>query len=64
MIGMTTATQRYSISRRSRSLAEVLDLAREGRIQSRVQTYELQRINDALSDLRTGKVDGRAVITP
>jgi propanol-preferring alcohol dehydrogenase len=45
-------------------LAEVLDLAREGRIQSRVQTYRLQQINDALSDLRAGKVDGRAVVTP
>ncbi len=45
-------------------LAEVLDLARNGKIQSRVQTYPLQQINDALSDLRAGKVDGRAVITP
>lgn len=45
-------------------LAEVLDLAREGRIQSRVRTYQLQQINDALGDLRAGKVDGRAVITP
>ena len=45
-------------------LAEVLDLVREGRIQSRVQTYQLHQINDALSDLRAGKVDGRAVVTP
>jgi propanol-preferring alcohol dehydrogenase len=45
-------------------LAEVLDLAREGRIQSRVQTYQLSQINEALSDLRAGKIDGRAVITP
>ncbi len=45
-------------------LAEVLSLAREGRIQSRVQTYQLQQVNDALSDLRAGKVDGRAVLTP
>lgn len=45
-------------------LAEVLDLAREGRIQSRVQTYKLQQINDALSDLRAGKVAGRAVVIP
>ena len=45
-------------------LAEVLELAREGRIQSRVQTYELERINDALSDLRAGNIDGRAVVTP
>ena len=45
-------------------LAEVLELAREGRIESRVQTYQLQQINDALSDLRSGKVAGRAVVTP
>lgn len=45
-------------------LAEVLALAREGKIQSRVQTYQLQQINEALSDLRAGKVAGRAVITP
>ena len=45
-------------------LAEVLDLARAGRIQSRVQTYKLQQINDALGDLRAGTVDGRAVVTP
>ena len=45
-------------------LAEVLDLAREGRIKSRVQTYQLHQINDALSDLRAGDIDGRAVITP
>lgn len=45
-------------------LAEVLDLAREGRIKSRVQTYQLERINDALRDLRAGNIDGRAVVTP
>ena len=45
-------------------LAEVLDLAREGRIQSRVETYPLQQINDALADLRAGEIDGRAVVTP
>ena len=45
-------------------LAEVLELAREGRIQSRIQTYPLQKINDALSDLRAGHIEGRAVVTP
>ncbi|MCI0889647.1 MAG: NAD(P)-dependent alcohol dehydrogenase [Chloroflexi bacterium] len=45
-------------------LAEVLELAREGRIRSRVQTYPLQKINEALSDLRAGNVEGRAVVTP
>ena len=45
-------------------LAEVLDLARRGDIRSRVQTYPLENINDALEDLRAGRVDGRAVITP
>ena len=45
-------------------LAEVLELAREGRIRSRVQTYPLQKINEALSDLRAGNVEGRAGVTP
>ena len=45
-------------------LAEVLELARAGRIKSRVQTYQLRQINDALGDLRAGKIDGRAVVTP
>ena len=45
-------------------LAEVLELAREGRMRSRVQTYQLRPINDALGDLRAGKIDGRAVVTP
>ncbi len=45
-------------------LVEVLELARRGKISSRVQVYPLQKINDALEDLRTGAVDGRAVVTP
>ena len=45
-------------------LQEVVDLARAGRIESRVVTYPLEAVNDALDDLRAGRVDGRAVVTP
>ncbi len=45
-------------------LVEVLELARRGHIQSRVQTYPLEKVNEALEDLEAGAVDGRAVVTP
>jgi propanol-preferring alcohol dehydrogenase len=45
-------------------LQEVVALARRGEITSRVVTYPLAQVNDALDDLRAGKVDGRAVVTP
>lgn len=45
-------------------LVEVLDLARRGHIRSRVQVYPLEKINDALEDLRAGAVGDRAVVTP
>ena len=45
-------------------LQEVVRLAQSGRIQTRVETYPLERIGDALADLRAGRVEGRAVVTP
>jgi propanol-preferring alcohol dehydrogenase len=45
-------------------LQEVVALARRGDITSRVVTYPLAQVNAALDDLRAGKVDGRAVVTP
>ena len=45
-------------------LQEVVSLAQSGRIQTRVETYSLERIGDALADLRAGRIDGRAVVTP
>jgi alcohol dehydrogenase, propanol-preferring len=47
-----------------RDLQEVVALAGAGRVRSRVRTYALTRIHDALDDLRGGLVDGRAVVVP
>jgi alcohol dehydrogenase, propanol-preferring len=47
-----------------RDLQEVVALARAGRIHSSVQTYPLRAVNEALDDLRQGRVTGRAVIVP
>jgi len=45
-------------------LMEVLALAREGKIRSRIRRFPLSQAPDAYAQLREGKVDGRAVITP
>lgn len=45
-------------------LMEVLALAREGAIRSRVHRFPLSQAPDAYAQLREGKIDGRAVITP
>ena len=45
-------------------LHEAVALARAGRLRMRVSTYPLEQVNDALDDLRAGRVAGRAVITP
>jgi propanol-preferring alcohol dehydrogenase len=45
-------------------MAEVVALAREGRIESTVTTYSLDDAQRAVDDLRAGRVDGRAVIVP
>ncbi len=45
-------------------LAEVLMLARQGRIAAHVQTFPLERAAEAYEHLRTGRLHGRAVITP
>jgi propanol-preferring alcohol dehydrogenase len=42
----------------------VVALAREGRIETLVTTYPLDDVNRALDDLRAGRIDGRAVMTP
>jgi propanol-preferring alcohol dehydrogenase len=43
---------------------ELLRLAREIPIRTKVQRYDLERANEALQDLKAGKVDGTAVLTP
>ena len=45
-------------------LAEVIALAREGRIESTVTVYSLDDAQLAIDNLRTGRVEGRAVIVP
>ena len=45
-------------------LREVYNLAESGRVKSMVDRRKLGEINDAIADLRNGKLMGRAVITP
>jgi propanol-preferring alcohol dehydrogenase len=45
-------------------LQDVVRLAQEGRVSSRISTYPLEEVNDALADLRAGRVAGRAVLAP
>jgi propanol-preferring alcohol dehydrogenase len=47
-----------------RDLQEVVALARAGRVRTSIQTYPLRTVNDALDDLRHGRVAGRAVVVP
>jgi propanol-preferring alcohol dehydrogenase len=47
-----------------RDLQEVVALARAGRICSQIRAYPLREVNQALDDLRAGRVDGRAVVVP
>jgi propanol-preferring alcohol dehydrogenase len=44
-------------------LAEVIELARQGKIRHAVQTFGLHDINRAADLLRAGQINGRAVIT-
>ena len=43
---------------------EVLALAREGKIRSRIRRFPLSQAPDAYAQLREGKIYGWAVITP
>jgi propanol-preferring alcohol dehydrogenase len=45
-------------------MRDVIALARDGRIESTVTTYALEDVQQAVNDLRAGRVDGRAVIVP
>ncbi len=45
-------------------LMEVLALAREGKIRSRIRRFPLSQAADVYAQLRDGKIDGRAVIIP
>ena len=43
---------------------EVLALAREGKIRSRIRRFPLSQAPDAYAQFREGKIDGRAVMAP
>ena len=45
-------------------LCEVIELAKQGKIKHTVNSFHLSAINEAISLLRSGQVDGRAVIIP
>jgi propanol-preferring alcohol dehydrogenase len=45
-------------------LAEVLDLARAGKIRPHVECFPLDRVDEAYERMRAGTLDGRAVICP
>jgi propanol-preferring alcohol dehydrogenase len=45
-------------------LAEVLALARSGRIRAQVERFPLTRALDAYDRMRAGTLAGRAVVTP
>ncbi len=45
-------------------LMEVLDLARAGKIRAHVERFSLDRVEDAYEKMRSGTLNGRAVICP
>ena len=45
-------------------LTELMALAARGKVRLRTETYELDRINDAIDDLQAGALRGRGVIVP
>lgn len=45
-------------------LQEVVCIAQAGRLESSVETYRLEDINDALGDLRSGRIASRAAVVP
>lgn len=45
-------------------LAEVIELARQGKVKHSLRSFKLEEINSAIDLLKSGQVSGRAVITP
>jgi alcohol dehydrogenase, propanol-preferring len=45
-------------------LCEVIELAKQGKVKHTVRTFSLNAINEAIRLLRSGEVDGRAIIIP
>ena len=45
-------------------LAELMALAAQGRVTLETREYPLEAVNEALADLREGRLHGRAVLVP
>ena len=45
-------------------LCEVIELAKRGKIKHSIQKFALDDINEAITLLRDGQINGRAVIIP
>jgi alcohol dehydrogenase, propanol-preferring len=56
-------TIRGSLVGTREDLQEALSVSAESRIRSRIQTQPLETVNNALDQLREGKVEGRIVLT-
>jgi alcohol dehydrogenase, propanol-preferring len=58
------ATFRTSTWGNRNALAEVVDLARAGRITGHVEQHPLEDINEVFERLERGEITGRAVLNP
>ncbi|WP_250501198.1 alcohol dehydrogenase AdhP [Caballeronia sp. GAWG1-5s-s] len=56
-------TVRGSIVGTRRDLQEALDFAAEGKVRAHIRRDRLENINSVIADLKSGKVDGRVVLT-
>lgn len=56
-------TIRGSIVGTRRDLAEAIEFAAEGKVRAHIHKTTLDNINQVFSDLKSGKVDGRMVVT-
>lgn len=45
-------------------LEELVEFARQGRVAVKTQRYNLDQVNDAVEDLKAGRVEGRATLVP
>jgi propanol-preferring alcohol dehydrogenase len=56
-------TVRGSIVGTRRDLQESLEFAAEGRVRARIHTDRVKNINAVFAELKSGKIDGRVVLT-
>ena len=50
------------LTRISENLAEAIAFAAEGKVRTEIHRTRLDNINQVFSDLKAGKIDGRAVL--